>query len=828
MKIKHTNLLLIWLLNWDFKMFEKLKEILGLVSLEEKAKKYIQLQDEMSLLKSEIDELAEEYREKSNMFKKSFEQPENENILDILKAKETNYLASHTQEIARLKKDYLSIDSKIADIEKSNPEIKEAVNKIKEQEAFKIIRKAYSEGNLSFERFNDIIKAKTGVVKYSDVIVFNNEGKVLFLRRNKGDGFAPDVFGLPGGHQDFGENDEQAAIRELNEETGITLSKEQSVKEVGKYEDSKASICYYQVNFDKATPEVTIYSNEHYNFVWEYWDKMNPEEMIPGLYDNLKKIYQPVDNIVEIKKALEGTELGKRFEDILKARGGVYSNTYENRKLGRVGQKYGGKKEKESSKEESNNSNVVNFNKNDKIKLDGANYIRYQNNPNIQTSIHPYPTKETIHLYKNEELVKEALNKVKNEEIEWDNLTSIYDPKDFEFKDGYVASLNFDSDEELNVSGEKFKSAPSAHNDYVVLFEGGGNEEKIFDGVVTKMTGVKAIYKKNKDNSYTLIEKDGKKVKINNEGIEKSEGVSNNKEIEKGEQNEGEGYTEKQLIELIAEHEKLLPLLEKYISKDEKIKAEYEKQTKELEGYKESLKKFEVNKAELIELTENFALICKGFVQGKISTEYFEKAKAGYYKNTLENRKLNRVGQKYGSKELKEVLNKIEKEIVKLDYEHGYCFDVEGKEIFNHTNYDPAFPDIKPKSIWLPLNLLIKLHKNVFTHNHPIWKEYEELKEVGSPISLDDIKVACSSRAVEVRSVSGVKTYSLKKTNGSVFNNSDLVKLEQLLKLGFSDVCKKFKKKTGFSELETVQGVHILNEVAFSNTKDYIYKTKNL
>lgn len=199
---------------------------------------------------------------------------------------------------------------------------------------------------------------------------------------------------------------------------------------------------------------------------------------------------------------------------ILKARSGVYSNTPENRKLGRVGQKYGTKKEVEE-KGGKDNKDVMVFNKDSEIVIEDGYYLRFQDNKNNQTSVHPYPTKDIVKLYKNEDLVKEAIKRVDNGEIEWDNLLNYYDEEDFRFREGYVAAVNFDNEEKVKVSGQKFRTTPSASDKYVVIFEGDyENEHEIFDGLVTKMKNVKAIYEKS-NNGYVLVEKDGKKVQIN-------------------------------------------------------------------------------------------------------------------------------------------------------------------------------------------------------------------------------------------------------------------------------------------------------------------------
>lgn len=59
------------------------------------------------------------------------------------------------------------------------------------------------------------------MTQFADVIVFNNQGQILFLRRSMFSSFEPNKLGFPGGHVDRGEKPIQAAYRELTEETGL-------------------------------------------------------------------------------------------------------------------------------------------------------------------------------------------------------------------------------------------------------------------------------------------------------------------------------------------------------------------------------------------------------------------------------------------------------------------------------------------------------------------------------------------------------------------------------------------------------------------------------
>lgn len=69
--------------------------------------------------------------------------------------------------------------------------------------------------------FNSALISK--MQNYADVIAFK-DGKVFLIQRSASDSFEPNTWAFPGGKIEAGESPEQAAQRELLEETGLVLS----------------------------------------------------------------------------------------------------------------------------------------------------------------------------------------------------------------------------------------------------------------------------------------------------------------------------------------------------------------------------------------------------------------------------------------------------------------------------------------------------------------------------------------------------------------------------------------------------------------------------
>lgn len=144
-----------------------------------------------------------------------------------------------------------------------------------------------------------LIKGKSVHIKdnrtqYSDVILINSKNEILFTVRNKNDNFEPGKYCLPGGHIEEDEKPISAAVRELEEETGISL-KESQVQPCGQYFDKKSHINYFCAHYDG--DPVVLDEREQQQFEWVSIDDVNDKPLLMNLKENFK-------NIIEIPKSI--------------------------------------------------------------------------------------------------------------------------------------------------------------------------------------------------------------------------------------------------------------------------------------------------------------------------------------------------------------------------------------------------------------------------------------------------------------------------------------------------------------------------------------------
>ena len=106
------------------------------------------------------------------------------------------------------------------------------------------------------------------------VIIFDEEGRILILKRTEEMEWMPLKWGLPGGGIEEGERPIEAAVREVKEET--TLDIDNPVE----FYISDMNVVYFTTR--KYSGEVKI-DFEHLDFAWVYPEELTNYDIIPGM-----------------------------------------------------------------------------------------------------------------------------------------------------------------------------------------------------------------------------------------------------------------------------------------------------------------------------------------------------------------------------------------------------------------------------------------------------------------------------------------------------------------------------------------------------------------
>ena len=160
----------------------------------------------------------------------------------------------------------------------------------------------------------DSQKTEKGQVKYADVIVLNKNGELLLLKRSQWEDAHQGAWVIPGGHVDAGESYEQAAIRELREESGISVENLRVNATIypvnwvlgGKYSDDNASIEYYILRLTDDV-ELLLDEAESRDYIWIKRDEIDNYPMVFNMQANVKKVlgWDETPQVKIIRKAIE-------------------------------------------------------------------------------------------------------------------------------------------------------------------------------------------------------------------------------------------------------------------------------------------------------------------------------------------------------------------------------------------------------------------------------------------------------------------------------------------------------------------------------------------
>lgn len=290
-----------------------LRKLFHLQTAEQKVSEYRELLRRSEKIEARTEELANEFAERSQVLK-SFSLLDKDER-EISEKKYNEFLKEHASRVAQLQKDRDKVFKAIAAFQKDE-DIAEAIADVY---AIHVAKKAWKSKKLSKSAYDDIMKAKTGVVKYADVLLFRGSKLLILQRAGENMNYTPD-WCIPGGHVDEGEDFRTAAQRELFEETGIDVP-EDTLMEVGVAKTKNAEIHYFMGHVDDESPAfVVVDGEEEIGSMWiDPVTELEDYDFIFDMKDNIKKILglKVKPNPVEI--VMKAFQEKKVTEDVLKS-----------------------------------------------------------------------------------------------------------------------------------------------------------------------------------------------------------------------------------------------------------------------------------------------------------------------------------------------------------------------------------------------------------------------------------------------------------------------------------------------------------------------------
>lgn len=290
-----------------------LRKLFYLQTAEQKVSEYRELLRRSEKITARTEELANEFAERSQVLK-SFSLLDKDER-DISEKKYNEFLKEHTSKVAQLQKDRDKVFKAIAALW-NDKDITEAIADVY---ALHVARKAWKSKKLSKSAYDDIMKAKTGVVKYADVLLFRGNKLLILQRAGEHMNYTPD-WCIPGGHVDEGEDFRTAAQRELFEETGIDVP-EDTLMEVGVAKTKNAEIHYFMGHVDDESPAfVVVDGEEEIGSMWIDPDtELEDYDFIFDMKDNIKKILGLEVQPSPVEIVMKAFQEKKVTEDVVKS-----------------------------------------------------------------------------------------------------------------------------------------------------------------------------------------------------------------------------------------------------------------------------------------------------------------------------------------------------------------------------------------------------------------------------------------------------------------------------------------------------------------------------
>jgi 8-oxo-dGTP diphosphatase len=120
-------------------------------------------------------------------------------------------------------------------------------------------------------------------------VIYNNDRKVLIIKRSKINDFLPEYWDIPGGTLEDGEDPAMGAIREAKEETGLDIANLQLFFEYSNVDVAKNKQ-FVTLVFAAKYPdgEVVLNPEEHEDYEWITPEEIGNYKAVEYLSDCLK------------------------------------------------------------------------------------------------------------------------------------------------------------------------------------------------------------------------------------------------------------------------------------------------------------------------------------------------------------------------------------------------------------------------------------------------------------------------------------------------------------------------------------------------------------
>lgn len=293
-----------------------IKKLFNMQSNQEKIVEYRNLLKKSLEITKEINELSTLFAEKSSIAK-SFSSMDKEEREDAEK-RYNEFLDEHAKNVAALQRKREQVFKSLSKLSKDT----ELQGVFSDMYDIYSAKENVKRGVISKQIYNDIIKAKTKVVRYADVLLFRGD-KLLILQRAGEYGASTSQWCIPGGHVDPGESFLEAAVRELFEETGIEIPEDLLI-EAGVAKGKDYEIHYFLGHVDDESPiQIIVDSEEEVGSTWiDTRTELDDYDFIFDMKENIKKILGrdcPEGPIQIITKAFARGEINEKiFEDFCK------------------------------------------------------------------------------------------------------------------------------------------------------------------------------------------------------------------------------------------------------------------------------------------------------------------------------------------------------------------------------------------------------------------------------------------------------------------------------------------------------------------------------